>query len=144
MNNITIKQLMEMDRKGYDGSTKEEILNAVELAKATKTSFSDIQKRAEDKLQASLEPGEQLSLDFGSDTYSAALVDSEDISFDCSDDDLYNICLTEANKYCKHDIDKAAIKKDYKKGLAPVAVTDHIVITTQTSMKISKKARKED
>lgn len=144
MNNerITMKDLNEMVRNNFDGYTKEQVLNASVLAKSVKGTFADYQKKAEEKLESMMSVGDQLSLDFGSDTYTSTMVNTDDISFDCSDEDLYNIAQKEANLYCTHSVDKTAMKKDYKKGLLPTPLSDHIVITTQATMKITKKAKK--
>ena len=89
-----------------------------------------------------MEVGDQLSLDFGADTYTSKMVEVDDISFDCSDDDLYLEASRVASAYCKSTVDKTAIKKDYAKGILHPDLSKHVVVTQQQEMKISKTKKK--
>ena len=139
MNN---KELNEMIVKNFDGYTKEQILNASVFAGVVKKKYAEIQEKANEKLESMMSVGDQLSLDFGSETYTSSMVETSDIFFDVTDEDLYRIAQADAPLYCTHGIDKTSMKKDYKKGVLPKCLNDHVVINTQAKMKLTHKEKK--
>ncbi|MCR5742080.1 MAG: hypothetical protein K6G38_06450 [Gammaproteobacteria bacterium] len=141
---MTIKEVNEMRRNGLDKCEKGKLLDAYTIVNATKNTFADLEKEIKETLESKMEVGEQLSLDFGSNTFTSSMVNVDDIGFDCSDEDLYSIASSCANMYCTHSVNKTEMKKDYKKGTLHPDLIKHVTITTQATMKITKKAKKEE
>ena len=88
---MTIKEVNEMRRNGLDKCEKDKLLDAYTIVNATKNTFADLEKEIKETLESKMEVGEQLSLDFGSNTFTSSMVNVDDIGFDCSDEDLYSI-----------------------------------------------------
>ena len=144
MKNMTIKEVNEMRNKGFTNFEKEKLLDAYTITNATKNTFADLEKDIKSALESKMNVGDQLSLDFGSNTFTSSMVELDEIGFDCSDEDLYITCQGCATSYCTHGVNKTAIKEDYKSGSLHPDIIKHITITKQQEMKISKKARKEE
>ena len=142
---MTIKEVNEMRVKGFENYEKETLLDAYTITNATKNTFADLEKDIKSELERKLNVGDQLSLDFGPTTFTTSMVELDEISFDCDEAALYNECLSSGQTlYMKNGVNTTAIKKDYKNGTLHPNLLKHVVITKQTSMKISKKARKEE
>ena len=142
---ITIKEVNEMRIKGLSNYGKEKLLDAYTVINATKKSFADLEKEIKDELERQMSVGEQLSLDFGSSTFTSSMVELDEISFDCDESTLYSECLKASQTlYLKNGVNTTAIKKDYKSGTLHPDIVKHIKITKQVEMKISKKAKKEE
>lgn len=139
---MTIKEVNEMRRNGLEKYETKELLDAYTIVNATKNTFATLEKDIKDTMETKMEVGEQLTLDFGNDSFTSKLVQVDEVSFDCSDDDLYVECSKVASAYCKSSVDKTAIKKDYIKGVLHPDIIKHIVIHQQETLKISKKAKK--
>lgn len=142
---ITIKEVNEMRIKGLSNYGKEKLLDAYTITNATKKSFADLEKEIKDELERQMTVGEQLSLDFGSSTFTSSMVELDEISFDCDESTLYSECLKAGQTlYIKNGVNTTTIKKDYKSGFLHPDISKHIKITKQVEMKISKKAKKEE
>lgn len=142
---ITIKEVNEMRRNGLSNYGKEKLLDAYTITNATKKTFSDLEKEIKDELERQMTVGEQLSLDFGSSTFTSSMVELDEISFDCDESTLYSECLKASQTiYLKNGVNTTAIKKDYKNGSLHPDIVKHIKVTKQVEMKISKKAKKEE
>lgn len=140
---MTIKEVNEMRNKGFDNYEKEKLFDAYTIVNATKNTFTELEKDIKDTLESKMSVGDQLTLDFGQNTFISTMVSLDEIGFDCSDEDLYKCAQSCADMYCTHGVNKTEIKKDYKKGVLHPDLIKHIKITTQSAMKISKKVKKE-
>lgn len=140
---MTIKEVNKMRMEGFENYQGEQLLDAYSVTNATKNTLATLEKEIKDAMEKSMKVGDQLSLNFGNDTITSRMVSTEELSFDISDDDLYVECSKVASAYCKTAVDKAAIKKDFVKGVLHPDLCKHVVITQQQEMKISKKARKD-
>lgn len=140
---MTIKEVNQLRKEGLDNATKEQLMEAYPIVNATKNTFASLEKEIKEALEGKMEVGDQLSFDFGSDIYTSKMVSVDEISFDCSDEDLYIECSKAASAYCKLSVDKTAIKKDYVKGILHPDIIKHVVVTQQQEMKMTKKAKKE-
>lgn len=142
---MTIKEVNEMRRNGLSNYGKEKLLDAYTITNATKNTFADLEKEIKSELEKQMVVGDQLSLDFGSNTFTSTMVELDEISFDCDESTLYSECLKASQTiYLKNGVNTTAIKKDYKNGSLHPDIIKHIVITKQQAMKISKKAKKEE
>ena len=142
---MTIKEVSDMRRKGFENYEKEKLFDAFTVVNTTKNTFSGLEKDIKEVLTSKMNVGDQLSLDFGSNTFTSNMVELDDISFDCDDASLYSICASQGlTSYMKNGVNKTEIKKDYKKGSLDPELIKHIVITKQVEMKISKKSKKEE
>lgn len=142
---MTIKEVNEMRTKGFGNFAKEKLLDAYTIINATKNTFSDLEKEIKTELEKQMVVGDQLSLDFGSNTFTSTMVELDEISFDCDESVLYSECLKAGQTlYLKNSINSTAIKKDYKNGSLHPDIVKHVVVTKQQTMKISKKAKKEE
>ena len=142
---MTIKEVNEMRRNGLDNYQTEQLMEGYVLVNATKNTFADLEKEIKLVMHEKMSIGEQLSLDFGPSTFTSACVELDEIGFDCSDDDLYSECIKLGMTiYTKNDVNKTAIKKDYKNGSLHPDLIKHIKITKQQELKITKKAKKEE
>ena len=138
---MTIKEANEI-RKDKEGHTPQENFEARTFLNKTKNTLAEAVKEFDTYLEDVLDKGVQLSMDLGPEVFSASMVDVEDISFDCSDEDLYSIASSCANLFCTHNVDKTAMKKAYKNGTLHPDLIKHVVINTQQSLKFTKKAKK--
>lgn len=142
---ITIKEVNEMRRNGLSNYGKEKLLDAYTITNATKNTFADLEKEIKAELEKQMSVGEQLSLDFGSNTFTSSMVEEDEIGFDCTEAALYAECAKLGQTiYLKNGVNTTAIKKDYKNGSLHPDIIKHITVTKQAAMKISKKAKKED
>ena len=142
---MTIKEVNEMRRNGFENYEKEKLLDAYTITNATKNTFADLEKDIKAELEKKMSVGDQLSLDFGTNTFTSTMVEMDEISFDCDDAVLYSECLkTGQTIYLKNGVNTTAIKKDYKNGSLHPDIIKHVVVTKQQAMKISKKAKKEE
>lgn len=142
---MTIKDVKEMRRNGFNNYGKEQLLDAYTITNATKNTFTDLEKEIKTELENQMEVGDQLSLDFGPNTFTSTMVELEDIDFDCDEATLYSECTRLGQTlYLKNGVNTTAIKKDYKKGSLHPDIIKHITISTQATMKITKKAKKEE
>lgn len=139
---MTIKEVNQLRQEGLENATKEQLMEAYPIVNATKNTLAALEKDIKDALESKMEVGDQLSLDFGSDTYTSKMISSDEISFDCSDDDLYLEASRVASSYCKTSVDKTAIKKDYVKGTLHPDLSKHVIVTQQQEMKITKTKKK--
>lgn len=146
MNKImTIKEVNEMRMKGLKNYEKEKLLDAYTIVNATKNTFADLEKDIKTELESKMSVGEQLSLDFGSNTFTSSMVELDEIGFDCDEPSLYAECTKLGQTiYLKNGVNTTAIKKDYKNGSLHPDIIKHITITKQSAMKITKKAKKEE
>ena len=107
--------------------------------------YIELEKEIKDELERQMSVGEQLSLDFGSNTFTSSMVEMDEIGFDCDESTLYSECLKASQTlYLKNGVNTTAIKKDYKNGSLHPDIVKHIKITKQVEMKISKKSKKEE
>lgn len=142
---MTIKEVNEMRRNGLSNYGKEKLLDAYTITNATKNTFADLEKEIKSELEKQMVVGDQLSLDFGSNTFTSTMVELDEIGFDCDESTLYAECTKLGQTiYLKNGVNTTAIKKDYKNGSLHPDIIKHIVITKQQAMKISKKAKKEE
>lgn len=142
---MTIKEANEMRRNGLSNYGKEKLLDAYTIANATKKSLAELEKDIKSELEKKMVVGDQLSLDFGSNTFTSTMVELDEIGFDCDESTLYAECTKLGQTiYLKNGVNTTAIKKDYKNGSLHPDIIKHIVITKQQAMKISKKAKKEE
>lgn len=142
---MTIKEVNEMRTKGFGNYAKEKLLDAYTITNATKTTLADLEKEIKTELEKQMVVGDQLSLDFGSNTFISTMVELDEISFDCDESVLHSECLKAGQTlYLKAGVNTTAIKKDYKNGSLHPDIVKHIVVTKQQAMKISKKAKKEE
>lgn len=142
---MTIKEVNEMRRNGLGNYEKEKLLDAYTITNATKNTFADLEKEIKSELEKKMVVGDQLSLDFGSNTFTSTMVELDEIGFDCDEATLYSECLKASQTiYLKNGVNTTAIKKDYKNGSLHPDIIKHITITKQQAMKISKKAKKEE
>lgn len=140
---MTIKEVNKLRMEGLENATKEQLMEAYPVVNATKNTLASLEKDIKEALESKMEVGDQLSLDFGSDTYTSKMVSVDEVSFDISDDDLYNECSKVASAYCKSSVDKLGIKRDYVKGILHPDIVKHVVVTQQQTLKFGKKAKKE-
>lgn len=142
---MTIKEVNEMRRNGLSNYEKEKLLDAYTITNATKNTFAELEKDIKSELEKKMVVGDQLSLDFGSNTFTSTMVELDEIGFDCDESTLYAECTKLGQTiYLKNGVNTTAIKKDYKNGSLHPDIIKHIVITKQQAMKISKKAKKEE
>lgn len=142
---MTIKEVNEMRRKGLENYGKEKLLDAYTITNATKNSLSDLEKEIKVAMEKQMVIGDQLSLDFGSNTFTSSMVEEDEIGFDCDESTLYSECLKASQTiYLKNGVNTTAIKKDYKNGSLHPDIIKHITITKQQKMNISKKAIKKN
>jgi hypothetical protein len=142
---MTIKEVNEMRRNGFSNYGKEKLLDAYTITNATKNTFADLEKDIKAELEKQMVVGDQLSLDFGSNTFTSTMVELDEIGFDCDESTLYAECTKLGQTiYLKNGVNTTAIKKDYKNGSLHPDIIKHITITKQQAMKISKKAKKEE
>lgn len=142
---MTIKEVNEMRRNGLNNYGKEKLLDAYTITNATKNTFADLEKEIKSELEKQMSVGDQLSLDFGPNTFTSTMVELDEISFDCDEATLYSECTKLGQTlYLKNGVNTTAIKKDYKNGSLHPDIIKHIVITKQQTMKISKKTKKEE
>lgn len=142
---ITIKEVNEMRRNGLSNYGKEKLLDAYTITNATKNTFADLEKEIKAELEKQMNVGDQLSLDFGSNTFTSSMVETDEISFDCDEAALYAECVKSSQTiYLKNGVNTTAIKKDYKNGSLHPDLIKHIVVCKQQAMKITKKAKKEE
>ena len=142
---MTIKEVNEMRRNGLNNYGKEKLLDAYTITNATKNTFADLEKEIKSELKKQMSVGDQLSLDFGPDTFTSTMVELDEIGFDCDEATLYSECTKSGlTLYLKNGVNATAIKKDYKKGTLHPDLIKHITITKQQELKISKKAKKEE
>ena len=142
---MTIKEVNEMRRNGLSNYGKEKLLDAYTITNATKNTFADLEKDIKAELEKQMVVGDQLSLDFGSNTFTSTMVDLDEIGFDCDESTLYAECTKLGQTiYLKNGVNTTAIKKDYKNGSLHPDIIKHVVVTKQQAMKISKKAKKEE
>lgn len=142
---MTIKEVNEMRRNGLNNYGKEKLLDAYTITNATKNTFADLEKEIKSELEKQMSIGDQLSLDFGPNTFTSTMVELDEISFDCDEATLYSECTKLGQTlYLKNGVNTTAIKKDYKNGSLHPDIIKHIVITKQQTMKISKKTKKEE
>lgn len=144
---MTIKEANEMRIKGLENYEKEKLLDAYTITNATKRSLADLEKDIKAELEKKMIVGDQLSLDFGSNTFTSTMVELDEIGFDCDEATLYGECLKASQTiYLKNGVNTTAIKKDYKNGTLHPDIIKHITVTKQTKFDISrtKKSKKEE
>ena len=142
---MKIREVNEMKVKGFENYEPEVLLDAYTITNATKTTLANLEKEVKSALEEKLNVGDQLSLDFGANTFSANMVELDDISFDCSEDDILSYCIKEGlSSFFKQSLNGTAIKKAYRDGTLNPDLVSHIVVNKQQEMKITKKARKEE
>ena len=76
---MTIKEVNEMRMKGLKNYEKEKLLDAYTIVNATKNTFADLEKDIKAELEKQMVVGDQLSLDFGSNTFTSTMVELDEI-----------------------------------------------------------------
>lgn len=139
------KEASEMRRNGLSNYSLEELTSAFPVVNATKNTLAEFEKELKAEIENKMSVGDQLSIDFGSNTFTSSMVELDEIGFDCDEATLYSECLKASQTiYLKNGVNTTAIKKDYKNGSLHPDIIKHITVTKQSSMKITKKAKKEE
>lgn len=139
------KEASEMRRNGLSNYSLEELTSAFPVVNATKNTLAEFEKELKAEIENKMSVGDQLSIDFGSNTFTSSMVELDEIGFDCDEATLYSECAKLGQTlYLKNGVNTTAIKKDYKNGSLHPDIIKHITVTKQQAMKISKKAKKEE
>lgn len=139
------KEASEMRRNGLSNYSLEELTSAFPVVNATKNTLAEFEKELKAEIENKMSVGDQLSIDFGSNTFTSSMVELDEIGFDCDEATLYSECAKLGQTlYLKNGVNITAIKKDYKNGSLHPDIIKHITVTKQQAMKISKKAKKEE
>lgn len=140
---MTIKDVNELRKNNYEGATKEQLMEAYPIVNSFKQQFSDMEKEIKSQLEGMFEVGDQMSLDFGTDTFKSKKDIVDEVVFDLPDEDMCVLLQKHASSYTSVDWDATAVKKAFIKGLLPTEVAEHCKVVKKEVFKISKSKMKE-